>query len=66
MQRPLLGLAMSGDEQGLISSLKEEEEKERAADRAYWLPLKQELERLRQQARSQRGPATAENPSNAG
>jgi hypothetical protein len=51
-QRPLLGLARAGEEQGLINALKEEEDRERAADRAYWLPLRQELERLRQEARS--------------
>jgi len=51
-QRPLLSFAHAGDEPGLIHALREEEDRERAADRAYWLPLKQELERLRLQARS--------------
>jgi hypothetical protein len=49
--RKLLNLASNGDEAGLRSALKEEEEKERAADREYWLPLRRELERLRSEAR---------------
>jgi hypothetical protein len=50
-ERKLLPLARSGDEAGLSVELRIEEEKERAADRAYWLPLRRELERLRLEAR---------------
>jgi hypothetical protein len=49
--RALLRHALSRDEATLQSELKAEEEAERAADRAYWLPLHRELERLRQEAR---------------
>jgi hypothetical protein len=45
--RPLLKHAASGDEQSVVTALEEEERIERAHDRDYWLPLKQELERLR-------------------
>ena len=47
VQRPLLKLALSGSlpllEQGLLA----EEAAVRAEDRAYWLPLRKELEKLR-------------------
>jgi hypothetical protein len=46
-QRPLLALAAFGQEPSLEAALLEEECKEREADKRYWLPLKQELERLR-------------------
>lgn len=46
--RPLLKLALGGKEADLEFALREEERKEREADRAYWLPLKRELENLRQ------------------
>jgi hypothetical protein len=45
--RPLLSHAISGNEELLIAALTEEENAERLLDRQYWLPLKQELERLR-------------------
>ncbi|HRI13815.1 MAG TPA: hypothetical protein PLX89_12510 [Verrucomicrobiota bacterium] len=45
--RSLLHAALRGDAAGLESGLAEEERAERAADRAYWVPLKQELERMR-------------------
>ncbi len=45
--RPLLEAAMQGHEAGVEAGLAEEERKERAADRAYWAPLKHELERMR-------------------
>lgn len=48
--RALLNHAMRGDEQALITALEEEERGERARDRDYWLPLKQELERLRKRS----------------
>ncbi len=50
-QRPLLALATAGQETALEAALIEEETTERKADRLYWLPLKQELERLRHGAR---------------
>ena len=45
--RPLLKAALLGDEAGLEAALAEEERAERAVDRAYWIPLKKELERMR-------------------
>ena len=45
--RPLLKAALLGDEAGVDAALAEEEREERAADRAYWTPLKKELERMR-------------------
>lgn len=49
--RPLLAHALAGDEPQLAATLREEEERERDADRAYWLPLKSELENLRRTRR---------------
>ena len=46
-KRPLLALARDGREVALAAALAEEERKERAADSAYWDPLKRELEQLR-------------------
>jgi len=45
--RPLLTAALEGDEAAVEDALGTEERAERAADRAYWLPLKSELERMR-------------------
>ena len=45
--RRLLALARVGDEPALESALETEQQSEREADRAYWTPLKRELERLR-------------------
>jgi hypothetical protein len=45
--RALLALAQAGEQTPLEAALLAEEQREREADRAYWLPLKQELERLR-------------------
>jgi hypothetical protein len=45
--RNLIKSAISGDEPSLESALFAEEQAERLKDKAYWLPLKQELERLR-------------------
>ncbi len=45
--RPLLKLAIAGDETELIERLSQEERAEREADRMYWKPLKAELEQLR-------------------
>lgn len=46
-KRPLLALARDGREVELAAALAEEESCERASDRAYWDPLKRELEQLR-------------------
>ena len=46
-ERPLLSFALQGDDAGLATALMEEEKAIREDDRAYWLPLKAELERLR-------------------
>jgi hypothetical protein len=46
--RSLLALASSGDISALEAALLEEAVRERDADRAYWLPLRRELEELRQ------------------
>lgn len=45
--RSLLKYAIAGDEIALTAAIQEEEDREREADRAYWLPLKKELEQLR-------------------
>jgi hypothetical protein len=45
--RPLLEAALQGDEARVEAALSLEEHAERAADRAYWIPLKDELERMR-------------------
>jgi hypothetical protein len=51
-ERPLLTQARERDEAGLRQSLRDEEDREREADREYWRPLRREIERLRQQQRS--------------
>jgi hypothetical protein len=38
---------MAGDQSGLEESLAAEEKAERAADKAYWAPLRRELETMR-------------------
>jgi hypothetical protein len=45
--RPLLNAVLQKDEAGVEAALAEEERAERAADRAYWAPLRKELERMR-------------------
>ena len=45
--RPLLQAALASDAAGVEDALAGEERAERAADRAYWSPLKSELERMR-------------------
>ncbi len=45
--RPLLLVALSGDERAVESALRSEESAERERDRAYWRPLRAELERMR-------------------
>jgi len=52
-RRPLLAAAAAGDQPALSADLAAEEQRERDADRAYWAPLRAELERLR---RERRGP----------
>jgi hypothetical protein len=51
-RRPLLGLVASGDGAALEKALLEEQEAERARDREYWKPLREELAALRR-ARAQ-------------
>lgn len=53
--RPLLSFAIAKDEAALDHALREEERKEREADRVYWLPLKEELQRLRHAERRSSG-----------
>ena len=48
--RPLLVSVLSGDFAGLVRALAEEQQRAQETDRAYWQPLKQELERLRHAA----------------
>jgi hypothetical protein len=50
--RPLLSLAERGDTGGLAAALEAEEKQAREADRAYWAPLRKELESLRHQKRN--------------
>jgi len=50
-RRPLLADALAGREDEVTGGLAREEAAERAADRAYWAPLRAELEALRRQAR---------------
>lgn len=45
--RPLLTLAISGEEVPLTAAINEEEQAERLKDKDYWLPLKRELEQMR-------------------
>jgi hypothetical protein len=48
--RPLLAHALDGPRAALEAGLQAEQDAEREADRAYWLPLKRELELLRHEA----------------
>jgi len=50
--RPLLRIALRGDDVALGEAVRLEEVKEREADRRYWEPLRRELERLRHEKRS--------------
>lgn len=47
VSRNLIAAAIDGDESTLETELLAEEQAERIKDKAYWLPLKQELERMR-------------------
>ena len=46
-KRPLLKIAEAGDEAALQQAIKQEEEREREADREYWAPLREVLAQLR-------------------
>ena len=46
-KRPLLELALKGNNSSLAEALLVEEKTQREADRQYWAPLKKELENLR-------------------
>jgi hypothetical protein len=48
-KRPLLERALDADIEGLEHELTEEEAREREADKAYWRPLKEELEMWRRE-----------------
>ena len=45
--RPLLALALSGDQDGLIPALDAEMRAEQACDRTFWEPVRRELEAMR-------------------
>ena len=45
--RPLLAHALAGDVAAVAAGLRVEEDAEREADRAYWAPLRRELEQMR-------------------
>ena len=47
IDRPLLHFAIQGNREKVQDLLKDEEDKEREADRQYWIPLKKELEEWR-------------------
>ncbi len=50
--RPLLRSAIQGNREEVQSLLKDEEDREREADRQYWMPLKKELEEWRRRGES--------------
>ena len=51
VQRPLLAAVMQNDSDLLEAELQQEQAREMAVDRAYWEPLKRELEEMRRQRR---------------
>jgi len=53
--RPLLERALAANTKELERDLRDEEAREREADRAYWRPLKQELEEWRRARRKDEG-----------
>lgn len=57
-RRPLIAEALADEPQNLERLLAGEEQREREADRAYWVPLRAELERLRHAARGSSHPAS--------
>jgi hypothetical protein len=52
--RPLLACARLGESSALEHGLRDEEDRERRADRLCWLPLRRELEALRHRPRAPR------------
>jgi hypothetical protein len=50
-QRPAVRAAMVDDRAAVEAALEAEESAERAKDRAYWEPLRRELEQMRREAR---------------
>jgi glutaminyl-tRNA synthetase len=60
--RLLLALAVPGREGDLERALQDEEQQERAKDRAYWEPLKKELEQMRHALVAGRRHPTEANP----
>jgi hypothetical protein len=46
-KRPLLSLAIDGNQEEIRKLLRDEEDREREADRRYWAPLRKELEEWR-------------------
>lgn len=46
-KRPAVRHALNGDEAGVETALRAEEDNERRLDREYWEPLKRELEKMR-------------------
>lgn len=57
-RRSTLLAAVAGDLAQVEAELQKEESAERAADRLYWEPLRAELQELRRQRLSSRGPET--------
>lgn len=53
-QRSLLLTALTGDEAAVARLLREEEDREREADRQYWAPLRRRLEALRREHHDRR------------
>jgi hypothetical protein len=51
VKRPALLAALRGDAEETRTALEAEEQRERALDREYWKPLREELERLRREKR---------------
>lgn len=47
VRRPAVAAAARGNEAAVVRALRREEDRERAADRRYWAPLKRQLERWR-------------------
>lgn len=51
-QRPMLGAALDRNIPAIEDGLLQEQQREREQDRAYWQPLREELQRLRQARRA--------------
>jgi hypothetical protein len=50
-ERPAVHAALKGNMEAIVEALEQEERTEREADKAYWNPLRQELEQLRHDLR---------------